>query len=288
MIPTAAQVPAAGEVVRVEVADRIAVVTLHRPEARNALSRQVLRELPAALRACDASDAVDAVVLTGADPAFCAGLDLKELGAGLLSGEVAPAPEAEADTAQQQADARPHRASPRRGPFPRMSIPVIGAVNGVAVTGGLEIALACDFLVASERARFADTHARIGVMPGWGLTVLLPQAVGLRRAREMSLTGNYVDAYTALAWGLVNHVVPHDDLVGAARSLAADIVGNDPAGVQRMLTTYREGTDQATAAQWELEGRVAASWHGDRAVDPDEVERRRRAVTERGRSQTAR
>lgn len=286
MTPAAAQVPASGEVVRVDVADRIAVVTLDRPEARNALSRQVLRELPATLRACDASDAVDAVVLTGADPAFCAGLDLKELGAGLLSGEVAPQPSA--GRAASSSSGEGPTPSPRRGPFPEMSIPVIGAVNGVAVTGGLEIALACDFLVASERARFADTHARIGVMPGWGLTVLLPQAVGLRRAREMSLTGNYVDAATALAWGLVNHVVAHDDLIDAARSLASDIVGNDPAGVRQMLATYREGADQVTAAQWELEGRVAATWHGDRAVDPDEVERRRRAVTERGRSQTAR
>src|SRR5215470_4452958 len=116
---------------------------------------------------------------------------------------------------------------PFRGALPPRTKPLIGAVNGVAVTGGLEVALNCDFLVASDRARFADTHARVGVMPGWGLTVLLPQRIGVARAREMSLTGNYVDATTALQWGLVNHVVPHDQLLPFARGLGADIVSND-------------------------------------------------------------
>ena len=82
-----------------------------------------------------------------------------------------------------------------------MDTPVIGAINGVAITGGFELALACDFLVASERARFADTHARVGIMPGWGLTVLLPEAVGVRRAKELSTTGNFLDAATALVVG---------------------------------------------------------------------------------------
>ncbi len=86
-------------------------------------------------------------------------------------------------------------------PFPNTRKPVIGAINGVAVTGGLELVLNCDFLVASEHARFADTHARVGVQPGWGMTVLLPQAIGLRRAKEMSATGNYIDANTALSLG---------------------------------------------------------------------------------------
>ena len=98
-----------------------------------------------------------------------------------------------------------------RGPFPKLSKPLIGAVNGVAITGGFELALNCDFLVASEHAKFGDTHSRVGVMPGWGLTVLLPQAIGVRRAREMSFTGNFMLADEALAFGLVNHVVPHDE-----------------------------------------------------------------------------
>src|SRR4029079_2746586 len=94
-----------------------------------------------------------------------------------------------------------------RGRSPPHTKPLIGAVNGPCITGGFEFALNCDFLVASDRARFADTHARVGVMPGWGLTVLLVEAIGLRRARELSVTGNFLDPKRALEWGLVNHVV---------------------------------------------------------------------------------
>ena len=114
--------------------------------------------------------------------------------------------------------------------MPPLTKPLIGAVNGVAITGGFEVALACDFLVASEKAAFADTHARVGIMPGWGLTVLLPEAVGFRRAKELSATGNFLDAPTALAWGLVNHVVAHDECVPFAQELAADIATNDQRG----------------------------------------------------------
>src|SRR3546814_15274499 len=95
--------------------------------------------------------------------------------------------------------------------MPPMGTPVIGAVNGVAVTGGFEVALACDFLVASERAAFADTHARMGIMPAWGLTVRLPEAVGHRRAQEMSTTGNFPYARPALTCGLVQHDVAHHE-----------------------------------------------------------------------------
>jgi len=207
-------------------------------------------------------------VLTGADPAFCAGLDLRELGDGALL---------EAVTSGGRRAAG--------GPLPDVSLPVIGAVNGVAVTGGLELALACDLLIASERARFADTHARIGVMPGWGLTVLLPEAVGVRRARQMSLTGNYVDASTALTWGLVNEVVRHDDLVPRALELAHDVVENDQPGVRRMLRTYREGADLVNGPALRLESVAARSWRPGGAVDPDDVARRRDAVIARGRSQ---
>ena len=119
-------------------------------------------------------------------------------------------------------------AADRAVPAP-MAKPVIGAVNGVAITGGFELALACDFLVASERARFADTHARVGIMPGWGLTVLLPEAIGVRRAKEMShhrATSSTADRRST--WGLVNHVVPHDELLPFCRQLAADIASNRP------------------------------------------------------------
>jgi enoyl-CoA hydratase len=258
------------DVVLYEVAGGVATVTLNRPEARNALSRALLKALHEALRQADDDDDVAAVVLTGTDPAFSAGVDLKELG---QSGGDANATVA--------ADAN------RRGPFPEITKPVIGAVNGVAITGGFEIALNCDFLVASERAAFADTHARVGIMPGWGLTVLLAEAVGMRRAKEMSTTGNFLDAPTAFAWGLVNHVVPHDELLPVARELAADIAGNDQAGVRRMLRTYDEGFLLDGEAAWELEGEVSRSWLADRVDLAGQIEARRGAVMERGRTQTS-
>ena len=152
------------------------------------------------------------------------------------------------------------------------------------MTGGLELALNCDFLVASERARFADTHARVGVHPLWGLTVLLPQAVGIRRAREMSATGNFVDAGTALEWGLVNHVVAHEALIPTALRLAADIVSSDQRAVRAILATYEEASRVPGGEAWDVEARAAAEFQRG-GVDPEDIERRRRGVVDRGRSQ---
>ena len=165
-----------------------------------------------------------------------------------------------------------------------MATPVIGAVNGVAITGGFELALACDYLIASERARFADTHARVGIMPGWGLTVLLPEAVGVRRAKELSTTGNFLDAPTALAWGLVNHVVPHEELLPFCQKLAADIATIDGRAVRQMLNTYDEGALRDGAGAWELEAEVAGRWQGA-GLDPAALEASRQAVLARGRQQ---
>jgi len=179
-------------------------------------------------------------------------------------------------------DAVPSRRG--RGTTLPTSKPIIGAVNGVAVTGGLELALNCDFLIVSERARFADTHARVGVHPLWGLTVLLPQAVGIRRAREMSATGNFVDARTALEWGLVNHVVAHDELLPTARRLAADIVSSDQRAVRAILATYEEASRVPGGEAWDVEARAASEFQRG-GVDPDDIERRRQGVVDRGRSQ---
>lgn len=253
-----------------ERVDHVATITLNRPEARNALNRELRKALPTALRALDERDDVAAIVLTGADPAFSAGIDLKELASGGAS---------LADTGST-GDGPRHQ----RGPFPDMATPVIGAINGVAITGGFEVALACDFLVASERARFADTHARVGIMPGWGLTVALPEAIGLRRAKELSTTGNFLDAETALTWGLVNHVVPHDDLLPFARKLAADIATIDRRAVRQMLATYDEGSLRDGAGAWALEAEVSAAWQAE-GLDPATIEANRQAVVARGRSQ---
>jgi enoyl-CoA hydratase len=263
--------------VLVEIADRIALITLNRPDQRNALNRAIRKQLPTAITQLDANDDVDVMILTGADPAFSGGVDLKEFGSGAAA---PPAGEPNRVDMGERADGR----LPFRGALPPHTKPLIGAVNGVAVTGGLEIALNCDFLVASDRARFADTHARVGVMPGWGLTVLLPERVGVTRAKEMSLTGNYVDAPTALAWGLVNHVVPHDELLPFARQLGDDIVSNDQMGVRRMLRTYDEAFGTASGAAWDLEDKVSREWEGP-GFDPASIEARRQKIVDRGRSQ---
>jgi enoyl-CoA hydratase len=256
------------EVVLLDVADGTAMVTLNRPAARNALSREVLRTLPRIVRVCDARDDVRVVVITGADPAFCAGLDLKELGSDdRRRGGLAEAP------------------TEPGGPLPRIGKPVIGAINGAAITGGFELALNCDFLVASERARFADTHTRVGIQPGWGLTVLLREAVGVRRARELSTTGNFLDAPTALRWGLVNHVVAHEQLLPFCRQLAADIASNDPAGVTRILATYHEGSMVTEREAWALEAEVSREWMASGHGSAAEVAKRREDVMARGRGQ---
>lgn len=273
------------DVVLLEVADRVATVTLNRPDARNALSGDVLRLLPRLVGDAEADDGVDVIVLTGADPAFCAGLDLKEVGVdgGPLRG-LGAAPTDRPPSAAADDDGVGRARTARGATLPATSKPLIGAINGVTVTGGLELALHCDFLIASERARFADTHARVGVHPLWGLTVLLPQAIGVRRARQMSLTGNFIDAATALEWGLVNQVVPHDELLPTVYRLAADIVSNDQAAAREILGTYNEGMLLPTEEALHHELRRGLAWQ--RAMlDPGEVERRRRAVVDRGRSQ---
>jgi enoyl-CoA hydratase len=265
----------AGEpVVLVAVEDRVMTVTLNRPEARNALSRAAMYGLWDAVLAAGADPAVDAVVITGADPAFSAGVDLKE-----ISGEV-----------PVSAEPRGPGEGPERGAdglyrfIPVVDKPVIGAINGVCVTGGLELALQCTFLVASEQARFADTHARVGIMPGGGITVLLAQSIGLRRAIEMSLTGNFVPADEALRLGLVNHVVPHDELLPFARALAADIRSNDQVGVRRLVQHYRALANAGTLDEAHLlEGMMAELW----APGVSHAAERRADVTARGRAQTS-
>src|ERR1700748_3262156 len=193
--------------------DRVRTLTLNRPQSRNALSAALRDQFFTAVADAETDDDVDVVILTGTDPVFCAGLDLKELG------DSTPLPDI----------------SPR---WPSMTKPVIGAINGAAVTGGLELVLYCDVVIASEQARFADTHARVGLLPTWGLSVRLPQKVGVGMARRMSLTGDYLSAADALRAGLVTEVVPHEALLPAARRIAASIVGNNQKAVGALLDSY--------------------------------------------------
>lgn len=253
---------------KVEQKGAIAVVTLDRPDAMNALSRALRRALDETIRKIAADDSVSVIVLTGAGRAFTAGLDLKELGAS-------------AD-ALGAANATGAAANPVLA-IQQCPKPVIGAINGVAITGGFELALACDVLIASTNARFADTHARVGIMPGWGLSQKLSRVIGVYRAKELSLTGNFLDAQTALDWGLVNRVVAPDELMPAAMKLAEDMA-SIPADT---LCLYKSIIDEGYAANLgeglAIEHRRSSA--NNRTVTPDAVERRRAGIQARGRTQ---
>lgn len=204
--------------VRVEV-DRdsqVAIVTLDRPGARNALNGPLIEALDAAWSEVLDVDDVGAVVLTGADPAFCAGMDLETMADGATDADIT-----------------------QMSPLNTTCTPVIGAVNGPAVTGGLELLLPCDFLIASERAWFADTHTKLGFVPGPDLSVRLAAAVGPSVAAEMSLTGRRLDAVDAARLGLVNRVVPHESLLATATELARQIAACDRAATRQVKATAR-------------------------------------------------
>ena len=246
------------DVLLIDTKNRVRTLTLNRPQARNALSSELRKRFFHALRDAEADDDVDVVILTGADPVFCAGLDLKELGDSTELPDISPQ-------------------------WPPMNKPVIGAINGAAVTGGLEFALYCDILIASEQARFADTHARVGLLPTWGLSVRLPQKVGVGLARRMSLTGDYLSAADALRAGLVTEVVPHEDLLPTARKLAASIVGNNQNAVRALLASYhRIDAAQTDAGLW-IEATSAKQWMN--AATGNDIAANRDAVLRRGRAQ---
>jgi enoyl-CoA hydratase len=228
-----------GEVL-VDTREGIRTITLHRPDKRNALTRAMRDELIRLAGSVDGDPDVAAVLVTGTDPAFSAGVDLGEIGAGLAADAV-PGTLPRAERAAAVAGGNPGSA------LRAVRTPVIAAVNGACFTGALEIALSCDVIVASERATFGDTHARFGILPLWGMSALLPERVGTARARDLSLTGRTVAADEALRIGLVEHVVAHDDLVPFARRLAGDIVAADRTAVLGVQDLYDAATGRSIA-----------------------------------------
>jgi len=254
-------------VLKVERDGGVATLTLNRPTAMNALSRELRAALADAFATLAYVPDSRVAIVTGAGRAFCAGLDLKELGRG--EGPVGGGRSPEPDILKAMQG------------FPG---PIIGAINGVAVTGGFELALACDVLIASTEARFADTHARVGIMPGWGLSQKLSRAIGVYRAKELSLTGNYLDAKTAEAWGLVNRVVAPDDLLPAARKLAADMCSVPDAALRTYKKIIDDGFARSFGDAMQLEQERSREW--GRSVRPEAVEEARKQVRARGQEQT--
>jgi enoyl-CoA hydratase/carnithine racemase len=248
-----------------EKSSGIATITLNRPEAMNALSHALRLELFDVCQSLQSDDHLRAVIVTGAgDRAFTAGLDLKELG--------------------QQGLGAATDQNPARNPcraLETLDVPVIGAINGVAITGGFELALACDIRIASTNARFADTHARVGIIPGWGLSQKLSRFIGLSRACELSFTGQFLEAQTACEWGLVNHVYQPDDLMPAARALAEDMASIDPEFIKAYKKLIFDGYARNFSDAMALEKQTTDLWNAN--VSADSVEQRRLEVIERGR-----
>lgn len=241
----------------------LAVVTLNRPEAMNALSIALRRAIVAAFEEIKRDAEVRAVVLIGAGKGFCAGLDLRELSADSSGVSAIGADDPVAAVLS-------------------FSGPVIGAINGPAITGGLELALACDVRIASSAARFADTHGRVGVIPGWGLSQRLSRIVGLSRAKEMSLTGNFVNARQAETWGLVNQVTKPEDLLSTAIALAKDMLSIEPALLPALKSLIDDGYALPLEAALALELERSAAHNA--ALTPEALGARREGVLSRGRA----
>ena len=242
--------------------DTTVLLTLDAPDRRNALDLATMRDLVARIEEADDDPSVRAIVLTGSDPAFCAGLDLEAVSSGELVLEAVEAQRADVWKTLQEA-----------------ATPTIAAVNGAAVTGGLELVLCCDLIIASDRARFADTHARVGIHPSGGMSVLLPRFVGLHAALGMSLTGRFVRAEEARSLGLASEVVDHDELLATALAAAASIAETDAATVTAIIATYRALSGVPLAEAYEQE-RVRGR---GLAVDTAAVDARRQEVIARGR-----
>jgi enoyl-CoA hydratase len=216
----------------------IRVLTLNRPEKRNAIDRQLFSDLIDAFNALDRDDAVRVAILTGSGPAFCGGVDL-----------------ADVSDHQLMAERRRTGVSPP-GVLLTVRVPVIAAVNGPCVTGGLELALACDVVIASTAASFADGHLQLGLIPSWGGAALLPAAVGTRRAKEMILSGRAITAEEAYRYGLAAEVAGPDELLETAIALAQRIAPLPPGQVRRVLEIYDGGEGLPRNERLELERRV--------------------------------
>jgi enoyl-CoA hydratase len=256
-------------VLLIDKTDGIATLTLNRPESMNALSQGLRIAFTQAFTDLTTDPNVGVVILTGAGKAFCAGLDLKELSvAGINTQDSVIGGPTDIIRAMEMFDR-----------------PIIGAINGTAITGGFEVALACDILVASPTARFADTHARVGVMPGWGLSQKLSRAIGVYRAKELSLTGNFLSAERAAEWGLVNRVVSPEDLLSTCRALAKDILSCVPEMVRSLKRVIDSGYAASLKDGLQIEHDAWAEQV--RTVTPEAIAARRANIQQRGRTQTS-
>lgn len=241
-------------------------ISLNRPEKLNALSVRLQTELSDAFTAIAGDSSVRALIVTGEGRAFCAGLDLHEFPESLTHFQKQTENQAKNPTENQTENEGKNRSQNRAGDrnifrqLDDLSLPVIGAINGLAVTGGFELALSCDLLIASTNARFADTHGQIGVMPGAGLSQKLSRIIGLPRAMAISLTGEFLEAEGAYACGLVSHLVEPEALMPLAWRLAGRIAAGEPAVIREMKRVIRQGANATLADGMELEREAHRKW----------------------------
>jgi enoyl-CoA hydratase len=233
---------------QVASADHIATVTVNRPDKLNALNADIVAGLFEVFRALAADPAVRAVILTGAgEKAFVAGADIAEL--------ARMTPISGIDVSRAGQDAFRFIETMRK--------PVIAAVNGFALGGGLELALACHLRWASENAKLGLPEVKLGIIPGYGGTVRLPRLVGRGRALEMILTGEMIDAQEAQRSGLVNKVVPQSELLSGVRALAAKMIANGPVALALAIEAVDHGynvtTDDALRLESNLFGLLAST-----------------------------
>ena len=256
-------------VLLVEREAAVATVILNRPNQMNALNAELRIALGDTLAELEADPEIRAVVLTGAGRAFCAGMDLKEIGGG-SEGQTGY----ELSVAGQDA---------MRAGFENFSGPVIAAVNGAAATAGFEMALACDIIFVAKGAKFLDTHARVGIVPGWGLSQRLPRIIGINRAKEVSLSGNALTAERAYEGGLANRVCEAETLLQEAKALALDICSCVPGVMEQVKTMIDTGYTMhfEDAMAYELETGIESS----KQIDSAKIGERRAAIIERGREQ---
>jgi enoyl-CoA hydratase/carnithine racemase len=263
----ASEPPSPATTLLLERRDGIVQITLNRPEKLNALNRQLQRELGEALDALAADEAVRVLILTGAGRGFCSGLDLRDFRNSLTHFQ---------DGATQANVFQRLEAVPQ---------PVIAAINGPCVTGGFELALACDVRMASRAARFADTHALLGVPPGAGLSQKLSREVGLSQAMALSLSGDFLEAQDAHRLGLVSHLCEPDALLPEAWALAGRIAAAQPAMVRELKRLIREGARLPLGEALRLEREAHDAWAG--RADLEAVLGRTESVLKRTRAPQA-
>src|SRR5262245_52058952 len=238
----------------------------------NALDAELRLALGRAFRELEADASARVAIVTGAGRAFCAGMDLAEISAG------APGASGFDTSVAGQAEMSDGIAA--------FGSPIIAAVNGHAITGGFELALACDVILASTKATFLDTHARVGILPGWGLSQKLPRLIGISRAKELSLTGNALDAARAYEWGLVNRVVEPEELLPVCRALARDMASAVPEVLRGYKRLIDDGYGMPLSEALDHERRAAIE--SARTALSAAIAERRQGVVERGREQGGR